>query len=97
MMPIIGPTGNYICPYCGKLLNEGRSRLTKDHIVPRHFWTSVFINSRVFNRIKKDNPGISSVNDDRNVMYVCASCNHIKDNKFIAPTWDINSPFKYWI
>lgn len=96
MIPFIGPTGNYICPYCGRTLNVYRAGLTKDHIVPRSFWALVQSDSSKFKRIKKDNAGLPSTNDDRNIMLVCAICNMSKSNTLAVPSWSICGRFRYW-
>lgn len=96
MIPVVGPTGNYICPYCGKEYNIHTTKLSKDHIVPRTFWSKVRYYSNDFRVWIVMNKGTPFVNDDRNIMMVCPKCNRAKNDRLVIPNWNAKGFYRYW-
>lgn len=66
--------GKYFCAYCGRLLTQ--DEVTIDHIYPV---AVVKKNLELQKRLKKK--GYSGVNDTRNLVQACWTCNSIKGKK----------------
>lgn len=69
--------GKYFCCYCGRLYP--REKITVDHLYPVG---AVSQNMRLQRKLSR--MGIENINDERNLVAACASCNSAKGKKLGA-------------
>ncbi|MDY6324108.1 MAG: HNH endonuclease [Catonella sp.] len=82
--------GLYICAYCGRLLPE--DKVTVDHIYPVKIAQE---NPTI--RKKLERKGYSSINDPRNLVCACSSCNERKSANTNGWIWKAKIGKNYFI
>lgn len=84
----------FICPYCGMCFSlQDNYNRTIDHVIPKSMWRE-FRRTQTYD--ERTNRKISTVNDNRNMIYCCRRCNINKGSMFMVPNWHVRGVFRFW-
>lgn len=82
-----------LCPWCGRLLSFESA--TIDHVLPISEWRRIRRTTK-FLEFEFSHGINCSVNDIRNRVLTCKSCNVLKGCKVLIPNWSFYGDFKFW-